>query len=192
MTTKENLKGVNDTRLSSLFDNSKRQILFTSLGVTIHVENHLQSILKFLHEIGLKVELRELTEETFLPGMTVIDGALIVDPERVKWPGDLLHEAGHLALLSKTERQNWSGDFTGAGGYEMGAIAWSYAAAIKLGIPVDVLFHQDGYKGDADWLIEIFSNGPGIGIPVLEWLRMATSDGPGGYPEMVAWLCPLE
>ena len=35
------------------------------------------------------------------------------------------------------------------GGEEMAVIAWSVAGARACGISLDVLFHADGYKGDA-------------------------------------------
>ena len=49
----------------------------------------------------------------------------------------------------------WSalnGDAGNDGGIEMTAIAWPYAAAVHLGIEIEVLFHPDGYKGGAEWL----------------------------------------
>ena len=35
-------------------------------------------------------------------------------------------------------------------GEEMGAIAWSYAAALHIGLDPRVVFHEDGYKGAAN------------------------------------------
>lgn len=154
------------------------------------MNSYQQPILNFLTDIGINIKIQELPDNTFLPGMTVSNGALLVDPSRVKYPGDLLHEAGHLAVLGKQQREKWDGDFTGAGGYEVAAIAWSYAACVKLGLPVEVLFHDEGYKGEATWLIEIFTNGEGLGLPMLEWLGMARSSGDNAFPKMDVWLCP--
>ena len=56
-------------------------------------------IVAFLEEIGLPVRFRDLDEAGFLPGITVEAGGLNVDREKLLYPGDLLHEAGHLAVL---------------------------------------------------------------------------------------------
>ncbi len=149
-----------------------------------------KQIIGFLEQIGIIVVERDISDDTFLPGITVIDGVLIVDPQRLLYPGDLLHEAGHLAVLSGEQRKTASGDFGGEGGNEMGAIAWSYAACVHLELPIEVVFHKKGYKGDSDWLAELFSNGPGIGVPILDWKRMTNSSGEEAYPKMRCWLCP--
>ena len=139
--------------------------------------HHLPDLIaEFLSSIGIEVEARELDGETFMPGIRVAGGVLCYDPSLLKFPGDLLHEAGHLALLPPDERRVAGGDFTGAG-YEMGAIAWSYAACTHLGLPLEVLFHTDGYKGDAGWLADTFSAGGYIGLPILQWKNMAVAEG---------------
>ena len=71
----------------------------------------------------------------------------------------------------------------------MAAIAWSYAACLHLGLPLDVLFHEAGYKGDASWLAQTYSAGSYIGLPMLVWKGMATDKGPDAYPVMRRWLC---
>jgi hypothetical protein len=77
---------------------------------------------------------------------------------------------------------------------EMAAIAWSWAAALHLGIAPSTLFHPDGYKGGSAALIENFSAGRYIGVPMLEWLGLTVGDqraqaeGIAPYPAMVRWL----
>lgn len=149
----------------------------------------LTKIFAFLSEINLPVFVRDLPMETFLPGVAVIDGRLCVDLERLKYPGDILHEAGHLALLTETARNESDGDFKDAEGYEVGALAWSYAASVCIGLPLEVLFHNGGYKGDSEWLVETFANGCYIGLPILEWKGLASSSGHHAYPSMHSWLC---
>lgn len=119
-------------------------------------------------------------------------GTLYFDPEKLKYPGDLLHEAGHLAILPSEQRLNAGDDFAGDGGNEMAAIAWSYAASVHLELPPEVLFHEAGYKGEAAWLAENFSSGTYIGLPMLEWKRMTDAAGENAYPRMLHWLCPAE
>ena len=147
-------------------------------------------IIEFLKFIGLEVVEKNISQDTFLPGIAAENGTLIVDPEKLKYPGDLLHEAGHLAVLSGEERKLSMGDFPNDGGEEMGAIAWSYAACVYLKLPAEVVFHKAGYKGEAKWLIDLFTNGTGLGVPVLEWKNMTNSEGENAYPAMKNWLCP--
>ena len=149
----------------------------------------LRKIIDFIEKIGLAVVRRDLADDTILPGITVEAGDILFDTSKLKYPGDLLHEAGHLAILSAQQRKNAGDDFAGSGGYEMAAIAWSYAACVHLELPLEILFHGDGYKGDASWLIDTFYNGTYIGLPILEWKGMACAEGEGAFPEMKNWLC---
>jgi hypothetical protein len=55
----------------------------------------------------------------------------------------------------------------------MAAIAWSYAAARRLGVAPDIVFHPQGYKGGAAALVENFTAGRYIGVPLLQWWGMA-------------------
>ncbi|CAA0104494.1 Uncharacterised protein [BD1-7 clade bacterium] len=152
-------------------------------------ENLVNTIVSFLHEIGLSIELTPLTQDTFLPGVCCHNGRILVDLDQLAYPGDILHEAGHLALLNEDERVLMSGDVGDDGGMEMGAIAWSYAASCFIGFPVEELFHQGGYKGDSDWLIEQFEHGTFIGLPILEWKQLTHAAGEKCYPQMNRWLC---
>lgn len=63
-----------------------------------------QKIADFLNEIGLAVRAASLDEETFLPGILIRKGEILVDEEKLLYPGDLLHEAGHLAIAPKDLR----------------------------------------------------------------------------------------
>ena len=80
------------------------------------------------------------------------------------------------------------------GGYEMGAMAWSYAAAIHLGISPSVVFHDAGYRGEARTLVENFGAGRYLGVPMLEWLGLTATGknakalGVQSYPKMLRWL----
>lgn len=51
----------------------------------------------FVREIGHRVEVTDLNGATFLPGLRIQDGALHFDLSKLENPGDILHEAGHLA-----------------------------------------------------------------------------------------------
>ncbi len=153
-------------------------------------------IVDFLTSIGLTVAAAELPETTFLPGLTISHGVLLVDEQRLLHPGDLLHEAGHLALYPAAERPSVRAPLEADPGFEMAAIAWSYAAAIAIGLPMEILFHPAGYKGGSQSLSDNFSAGRYVGVPLLEWAGMTLTGqrsqaaGIAPYPVMQRWLRP--
>lgn len=145
----------------------------------------------FIRSCGIEIEERVLEEQTFVPGITIEKGRLIVDAGKMKYPGDLLHEAGHIALLLPADRLSMGGDATGGKkeleGYELGVLVWSFFAAQEAGVPAEIVFHEDGYKGDSDWLLENFRNKKYIGLPLLEWMKIAAKRE-NGEVEIVSWL----
>ena len=52
----------------------------------------------FLNGVGIGVLARRTGGGCFLPGILVEGGRLLVDEAELRYPGDLLHEAGHLAV----------------------------------------------------------------------------------------------
>jgi hypothetical protein len=147
----------------------------------------------FLEEIGITVLVESIPAATFLAGLAIRGGCLIVDPDRLEWPGDLLHEAGHIAVSAPELRPSLE-TLAEDGGDEMAAIAWSWAAALALGIAPDILFHQGGYKGGSQALVDNFGQGRFIGVPLLQLYEMsiephrAEPGGPAPYPHMIRWL----
>lgn len=148
----------------------------------------LNKILPFLKEIGIPVVEKTLAEDTFLPGLELGPACIYVDIEKLKYPGDLLHEAGHLAVTTPELRkvagtpeqpQDWP-----EAGEEIVSILWSYAAAKHIDLPLEILFHPDGYKGQSEWHIEQFREGNYVGLPLLEWMGLTE---PGKFPEMKKW-----
>lgn len=146
----------------------------------------------FVRDIGLPVRVCPLPEPTFLPGLDIRFGELLIDEGRLAYPGDILHEAGHIAVADPAERQLEKLD--PGPGDEMATIAWSFAAARHLDIPLEVVFHPEGYKGDAGALIENFSTGHYIGVPLLQLYglslepRLAAEAGVDPFPHMLRWL----
>jgi hypothetical protein len=61
-------------------------------------------ILEGFPHIDLTVRPALPAVETFLPGFTLRAGGLIVDAERLRYHGDLVHETGHLATMSPAQR----------------------------------------------------------------------------------------
>ena len=139
----------------------------------------------FLEKIGLPCRCEEIAEATFLPGIAVRHGVLTFDSERLLYPGDLLHEAGHLAVLSDSERAIAHGLVGDDAGREMAAIAWSWAAALEIGLAPPVVFHSAGYKGGSASIVENFTAGRYFGVPMLEYYGLT---GKGEYPAMRRWL----
>lgn len=151
-------------------------------------------IVQFLSEIGIPVRAGELPPETFLPGIFIENGGLVIDEARLTYPGDLLHEAGHLAVMSPQERGGANATMSDNGGFEMAAVAWSYAAALHIGLDPVVVFHEGGYRGGSQAILENFGAGRYFGVPVLEWMEMTVGAKPGmeppvaAYPKMLRWL----
>lgn len=150
----------------------------------------LDKIFSFLREIGLNVYLSPVPE-SFLPGIQLISGGLQVDLDTLLYPGDLLHEAGHLAVMPPDRRNSSQPASTTDGGEEMAAICWSYAAIVHLGLPPEVVFHEGGYRGTARDLIRGFAGGIRPGLPLLAWMGLTTPDSPQQptiFPRMLCWL----
>ena len=108
-------------------------------------------ILAFLQSIGLQVVIAPVPDRTLLPGIAIRRGVLHCDPHSLTWPGDLLHEAGHLAVTPAHLRTAVDGDAISNAPHagEAEATAWAYAATCELGLDPSVLFHAGGYTGRA-------------------------------------------
>ncbi len=151
-------------------------------------------IADFLHTLGITVRPAEVAEDTLLPGIRVFHGGLLVDPARLAFPGDLLHEAGHLAVVAPARRRTLHGNVGSDPAEEMMALAWSYAAAVHLGIDPAVVFHEGGYRGGGGYLLDAFGEGFGVGLPMLQYHGMtydrqrAAREGVPAFPHMRRWL----
>ena len=155
-------------------------------------------IVGFLREIGVRVEPGVLDHETFLPGLELDGGRLRYDESRLTYPGDLLHEGGHVAVAPPSLRPLLGGDLDlpgiDMGELEIAAILWSYAATRRLGIDPAVVFHDGGYRGKAQGLLRTFGIGVYPGLPYLEAAGMAFGPAPAAergvapFPHMVHWL----
>lgn len=162
-------------------------------------ENPLTNkIAEFLTEIGIEIVEAELEDETFLPGILVQNGKLLVDETKLKYPGDLLHEAGHLAVTPRSLRADMNDEVNipdaNMNAVESQAIAWSYAACIYLNLDPRAVFHKDGYKGHSESLLLNFNLGIYIGVNGLEEAGMTASEKLArdmkvkSYPNMLKWL----
>lgn len=152
----------------------------------------------FLNEIGIPTIPAKFDKETFLPGILVKDGRLLVDEEKLAYPGDLLHEAGHLAVAPANLRNSLSDEVilpdADLDALETQAIAWSYAACVHLQFDPRIVFHEGGYKGRSESLLFNFSLGIYLGLSGLEENGMTFSErkareiGALPFPAMRKWL----
>lgn len=146
-------------------------------------------IAAFLERIGIDVLPARLEAPTFLPGIALDRGRLLVDEADLTYPGDMLHEAGHVALVPARLRAGLSGDAELPGvdmaALEAGVVPWSYAAALEAGVDPAIVFHEGGYRGKSEGLLRTFGFGVYPGLPLLVDAGLTE---PGTYPRMLRWL----
>ncbi len=151
----------------------------------------LGPIVAFLRDIGFGVEFGPGAQNGFLPGVNIHAGVIHVDPDTLVAPGDLLHEAGHMAVLPRRFRSGLGSDLdadmhhlieaeAGPGipddpilaapkqQGEFMAQAWSYAAALHIGVSPDCIFFPGSYKHH-DYEGK---------HPMLAWIERGTHYGP--------------
>jgi hypothetical protein len=63
-------------------------------------------ITAFVRAIGIGVETATVAQLTPCAGILVRRGVIYVDEARLAWPGDLLHEAGHIAVCEPSVRHS--------------------------------------------------------------------------------------
>ncbi|MCD0475835.1 hypothetical protein LPB87_15655 [Flavobacterium sp. EDS] len=159
--------------------------------------SEIEKIIFFLDEIGIKVVEKEL-DDTFLPGLSLGSSCVYIDYKKMLYPGDILHEAGHLAVTPTANRELIGTDEIASDwpteGEEIAAILWSFAAAKHLDLPLELVFHPNGYKNDSEWLISNFNDEVYIGLPFLEWAGLAlgkeraSEEGKEAFPKMIKWI----
>lgn len=159
---------------------------------------NLERILAFLDEIRLPAAAGPVARDSFLPGVRIAGGVVVYDRAALRWPGDLLHEAGHIAVTPPSLRAalNDALDVAAAIPHagEEEATAWAYAAVLHLGLDPSLLFHAGGYGGHAEGLIQSFGLGVYPGAHGLAQAGMtcigvqAQRAGVAPYPRMTRWL----
>jgi len=151
-----------------------------------------ERLVAFVRSVGIEVRAAALPDTTFLPGLDIRHGAIVIDESRLKHPGDILHEAGHIAVTDPAART--APTLSPDGGDELTSIAWSYAALRHLELDPAIVFHADGYKGGAASILENFAAGRYFGVPLLQLYGMsrephiAAQTGEAPYPHMLRWL----
>lgn len=120
----------------------------------------VRQLADFVESIGIEVRAVDMPEPTFLPGLDIRDGALCIDAARLAYPGDILHEAGHIAVADAARRDQPALKPTQA--EEMAAMAWSYAAVRNPAFRRKPCFTATATKAG----------------PATSWTRFATVAGP--------------
>ncbi|WP_157740770.1 hypothetical protein [Mucilaginibacter xinganensis] len=131
----------------------------------------INTITQFLQFAGIGFAFRDIETESFLPGLELEDGKIIIDTKKLLHPGDILHEAGHLATLPSDIRCSVSGRLPDTDMHRSGelmALAWSYAACLFTGIDPQIVFHEHGYKGESENILQNFKAGRYLAVPGLE------------------------
>lgn len=164
----------------------------------VSAERELEMSIAFLTDIGISVIPCTLPTDSFLPGLSIRQGAIYFDKEALRYPGDILHEAGHIAVVPAAERVTLDeisiGKRKDREAEEMMAIAWSYAACMHLGLDPVFVFHEDGYRGGGSYIAENFREKRYFGVPMLQWVGLTFDDanalkhGAVPYPVMIKWL----
>ncbi len=153
---------------------------------------------EFINSIGIPVLFQPIETSSFLPGLSIQNGSIVVDKEKLKYAGDILHEAGHIAVVPAAERASLcEADIEARkdrGAEEMMAIAWSYAACLHLQLDPCFVFHDQGYKGGGASIADNFKQGQFFGVPMLQWVglaleeKRAIEENKPAFPVMLQWL----
>lgn len=150
----------------------------------------------FLNEVGIQTSFRSISEDSFLPGLLIEDGNIVIDKDALQHPGDILHEAGHIAVVPSAERSRLTAEKIikrkDREAEEVMAIAWSYAACMHLGIDPAFVFHLEGYRGGSKDIMESCGKNEYIGTFMLQSVGMATAGKKKGdsvsTPRIKKWL----
>jgi hypothetical protein len=143
----------------------------------------------FVCSKGIDVQACPIDWKTQFPGLEIKSGAVFVDEKQLIHPGNILHEAGHIAVHDPSRRK--SPKFQPTKGEELGALAWSYAAVVDLGLSSELVFYAGSYHGWASSLVENFAEGRYLGVPLLQRYgmaieqRFAVERGLKPYPHML-------
>lgn len=180
-------------------NNNKAERTGESISIiTPDEELVLEKCIVFLNSIGIKTIYQTNASHSLLPGLSINGDTIIINKATLKFPGDILHEAGHIAVVPAADRSTLNEETIGKRqdreAEEMMAIAWSYAACIHLQVDPYFVFHDDGYKGGGSYIADNFSNKHYFGLPMLQWVGLTYDEKNAlehavlPYPHMIKWL----
>ena len=146
----------------------------------------------FVRGVGIGVLAASAIGPTQFPGLAIQHGCVLVDESRVIHPGDILHEAGHLAVTEPALRD--APAISPSGGLELSTLAWSYAATLHLKLDPVLVFYPGSFQNMAESLIENFAEGRYMGVPLLQLFGMtcdsrnAAARQVAPFPHMLRWV----
>lgn len=153
-------------------------------------QNDFEKCIAFLNNIGIKTSFRALDDSSFLPGLEIENGNIIIDTNLLQHPGDVLHEAGHIAVVSQKDRTHLTANALinrkNREAEEVMAIAWSFAACMHLDIDPTYVFHETGYRGGSNDIIDSCNKNEYVGTLMLQSLGMGSKDS--DIHQMIRWL----
>lgn len=165
---------------------------------SLSAEQGLEKCLEFLNSVGIKIIVKKIEGSSFLPGLSIEGGCIVIDKESLKYPGDILHQAGHVAIVPAAERAMLNAaaiqERPNREAEEMMAIAWSYAATVHLNIDPYFVFHNNGYLAGGRNIADNFKNKRYFAVPMLQWIGLTAEEKTGAalnvhpYPHMLKWL----
>lgn len=153
-----------------------------------HVSLHFVGLARnFFKRIGLPFRIvpsyEPDPEGVFFKGCWLDRGTLVFCPGRVQ-VGELMHEAGHLALTPKDQRHLLEpgslttspplGDFELIG--DAAVEAWDYAAGLAADVPILAIF-KNGFDGNGLQVWEQFDARLHPGFALLRFLNMSSAWG---------------
>lgn len=180
----------------------------------MELEIELERIDAFLTNLGFRLVRKSVRQKTAVPGIHINTGmTLEIDLTRLLSPGDIFHEAGHVAIVPSLFRAKAKGDIEKSlhplyerycklhqfmmcykedpigraiiQASEVEAQAWSYAAAVAAAIPPESVFHAQAYNGGGETILAMMSIGRHYGVHGLQAAKMTTVKT---YPTMLRWL----
>lgn len=156
-----------------------------------------KKMIDFVRSIGIEVKHGSVPDNPLIPGIRVQHGVMLIDENNLTYPGDILYQAGRIAILPATERDAYHGEDHKDNNWEaaqaMAAMCWAWAALTHLQIAPEVVFHNGGYKGQSTQIIQGYQSGAFMGLPIMQMYEMAyephqaTARGLQAFPFMYKW-----
>lgn len=171
--------------------------------------NSIQQAIIFLKGIGFNTERGEVTANSFVPNITIKNGEIVYNEEALV--GDMLHEAGHLAILPAKYRSICQANVgrsvaeiwkhaDAAGELEVDspmyraliqasdpeATAWAWAAGKEIGIAEEEIIPDFQYQGTGEEIRSMLSARCYLGINGLRAAGML--DSVKTFPKLTRWV----
>ena len=171
----------------------------------------LDNVVFELNKIGINSTFGVIND-CFVEGIQIKNGCLILD--RGCSISNLLHEAGHLAVLPKEYRKQASGNLGDVlrkmyreidcskeenrrymQCEDAEATAWAYAFGLRCGVLFDLIIDDEQYDGTGRDVLESLALGSGFGVKGLASMGWCASSiihskasGLPMYPNLLKWI----